>query len=257
MKIVDLFTYGDKQYTRDEFAKLMKKMVFQTKSDSRLSAVMRMIEGNYILDLGCQVGILSKALADEGKNVLGVDSLQVEIDKANLFNPAKTLRYECGDIFKMILPNNEFDSIVFLEVLEHVNDPTKYLNEFLRILKPGGSLIISTPNALSYINILYNILFFFRRKRIEYVQSLPSEQKNTGTQLDHIYSWDFRTLLRYLLRSGFEYSDHQFAGAYPFGIRICGHRINIFGKKEIRFLLPVLRPYLTTLIVKVKKPCRK
>lgn len=253
----DLYSYGENKYSGKEFSELIKKRIALSGRDSRLSAVLSMVEGDTILDLGCNVGILSRVLAERGKNVLAIDISKDAIDKANLFNRTKNLRYLFGDIHKMELPDNKFDSVLFLEVLEHVGKPEIFLEEFLRILKPGGCLIISTPNALSYINILYNLLFFSRKTRLSFIDSLIKEPRNTGSQLDHICSWDFRTLLRFLVRSGFEYSEHKFAGAYPFGIRIAGHRLNILGNKELRFLLPILGPYLTTLVVKVKKPYPK
>ncbi|NQS90069.1 methyltransferase domain-containing protein [Patescibacteria group bacterium] len=254
--MADYYSYNDgKKYTRLEFEQLVAQLLNQARNDSRILTALKMVEGKKVLDLGCHIGIFSNILAENAKDVVAIDSLQEEIEKARIFNQRAEIDYKYGDIFEMNLADNEFDSIVFLEVLEHVSEPERFLKEFLRILKPGGSLIISTPNALSYINILYNLFFFSKKKRLRHIDSLSSEHRNTGTQLDHIYSWDFRTLLRYLLRSGFEYSDHHFAGAYPFGIRIAGRRLNIFGRKEMRFLLPILGPYLTTIVVKVKKPC--
>jgi len=249
--------YGEKEFSKSEFDEFVAQELKKARSDSRVRSILKMTEGVKILDVGCHLGIISRILAEDDKEVLAIDILKSEIALAKAYNQAEGVSYHCQDLFKMCLPGNEFDTILFLEVIEHVDEPTRFLKEFMRILKPGGSLIISTPNALSYINILYNVLFFSIKKRLQLIKSLISEPRNTGTQLDHIYSWDFKTLLRYLLRNGFEYSEHQFAGAYPFGIRIAGRRFNIFGKKEIRFLLPVLRPYLTTLVVKVKKPCKK
>lgn len=250
------FPYTDgKKYNEAEFRALVEILTKQTKEDSRTSTVLKMVEGKKILDLGCHIGIFSSILAENAKEVLAIDNLKEEIEKAKLFNQREGIDYRYGDIFEMKLAGNQFDTVVFLEVLEHVNQPERFLKEFMRILKPEGSLVISTPNALSYMNILYNLFFFSGKKRLQMINSLISEPRNTGTQLDHIYSWDFKTLLRYLVRSGFEYSDHKFTGAYPFAIPLGRFKLNILGKREIKFLFPLLGPYLTTLVVKVKKPC--
>ena len=51
-------------------------------------------------------------------------------------------------------PDSEFDVIIFAEIIEHLqNDPCKVLNEIKRVLKPGGTIIITTPNVARLENI--------------------------------------------------------------------------------------------------------
>ena len=51
-----------------------------------------------------------------------------------------------SDICNMPLPDNSVDNILCTEVLEHVHDPIKALNEIYRVLKPGGKLILTVPS---------------------------------------------------------------------------------------------------------------
>lgn len=252
----DFFTYGDKQYNRAEFEKLMKGLLEFYRRDSRLRSAQKMISGKNVLDIGCHLGFFSRILAENGKEVVGIDVLESSINIAKTFNQVKGVEYKCGDIFNLKFRDNEFDSIVFLETIEHVQEPVKFLREFFRILKPGGNLVISTPNSVSYINILHQLLLFTKKGQNKYIYSLKTEPRNTGTQLDHVFAWDFRTILRLLIRNGFEYSGHKFAGAYPLKLRIGKLSLNIMGNNELKFLLPLLGPYLMTLIVSVKKPCK-
>jgi len=244
--MVKLFNYADKNYNEIEFRKLMQRELKRYKKDSRICAVVKNVEGDRVLDVGCHVGILSRFLAEQGKEVIAIDILESVIETAKIFNQVKGVIYKQGDIFDLKFKENEFDSILFLETIEHVNNPSNFLQEYFRILKPGGSLIISTPNALSYINILQNVPFLFRKKREAFIEFLRTEPRNTGTQLDHIFSWDFKTLLRYIVRFGFEYSSHEFAGAYTF---------SALGGRELKFIIPILNPFLTTIVLKVNKPC--
>lgn len=249
-----LYIYGEKKYSKKDFDELMQSELRQAKRDSRISTVLKMVEGKKILDVGCYIGVLSRILAEQGKEVIAIDILKSVIDTAKIFNQVEGVHYEHGDIFNMKFKDNEFDCILFLETIEHVDAPTRFLKEFFRILKPGGCLIISTPNSVSYINILHQLLIFFKSRQLKFIESLESEPRNTGTQLDHIYFWDFKTFLRYLIRNGYRYSTHKFVGAPPFNIRIGKLTLNIIGKSEMRFFLPFLGPYLGTLLVKVIKP---
>lgn len=56
-----------------------------------------------------------------------------------------------GDVQRMPLPDSSFDTVVNLQVLEHVPDPLAALREMRRVLKPGGKLIIAVPH-LDYLH---------------------------------------------------------------------------------------------------------
>lgn len=251
----NLFSYAGKEYSYSEITQILENELTDIKRSSRISAIHKMIEGVKILDVGCHVGTFARILAEEGREVLGVDCLQSAITIAKRFNQVKGVQYLCGDIFDMRLKDNEFDCILFLETIEHVDNPNRFLKEFYRILKAGGCLIVSTPNAVSYLNILSHLRLMFKNGQRRVVDSLREELCNTGTQLDHLFFWDFSTLLRLLIRSGFQYNSHKFAGAFPINVRIGKLKLSLFGKKELKFLLSLLGPYLARLIIKVNKPC--
>jgi ubiquinone/menaquinone biosynthesis C-methylase UbiE len=248
-----LFTYCSQKYTKQEIESILQDSLAMKKKNSRLLAILELIEGRKILDVGCHVGVMARLMEKEGREILGVDVLEPAIEIARTFNQTDNVMYRCGDIFDMKFQDNAFDCVLFLETIEHVDNPDRYLKEFLRILKPGGSLIISTPNAVSCVNILYQLPIFTKRRQKKFIESLSSEPRDSGTQLDHIFLWDFRTLLRLLVRNGFVYSQHRFADAPPFPKRIGDMLMPVIGTKEMRFLLPLLGPYLSTIIAKVKK----
>ncbi len=83
------------------------------------------------------------------------------------------------------------------------------------------------------------------------IKKITSESENTGTQLKHIYNWDFPTLVRLLDRCGFDVIDNGFARSGPIIIPFFGKKIRIIGmNSRILNKFPSLK---TTLVFKAKK----
>lgn len=102
-----------------------------------------------LLEIGCGNGTLLKNLSDLGWDVEGLDfdSQAIAAIQKNLGLKART-----GALTAQSYPPNSFDAIVMSHVIEHLHDPVAVLTECFRILKPGGKLVMATPNlqALSY-----------------------------------------------------------------------------------------------------------
>ena len=83
----------------------------------------------------------------------GVDILQEPIQKL------KQLGYFAYTVEELKNMSDQYDVVLISDVIEHVNDPVEFLNFYSNYLKPGGKLIVSTPNANranNFINILFN-----------------------------------------------------------------------------------------------------
>jgi|GraSoiStandDraft_41_1057321.scaffolds.fasta_scaffold03472_12 2-polyprenyl-3-methyl-5-hydroxy-6-metoxy-1,4-benzoquinol methylase len=100
-----------------------------------------------ICDLGCGSGWLAGILGIFGETT-GVDLSDVAARAASERFPH--VHFEAANIFEWRHPLAYFDVVVSQEVLEHVEDQARYLQIANDLLKPGGYLIITTPNAKAF-----------------------------------------------------------------------------------------------------------
>lgn len=103
-----------------------------------------LIKGKTVLDFGCGGGQLSFLLRNNGaKYVIGIDLNSEALSLANRDNPEKDrISFVLGSDTTIPLPNESVDTIVCIAVLEHILNVDAILNEWHRILRPGGKVLI-------------------------------------------------------------------------------------------------------------------
>ncbi|MEN9935467.1 MAG: hypothetical protein RLZZ387_2046 [Chloroflexota bacterium] len=103
--------------------------------------------GRTVLDVGCGEGFMAEELRARGNEVTGVDAL-----------PAPRLRhafrdYAAADLDRGLadaaeaLDGRQFDCVLLADVLEHLKDPGRLLDDCRRHLRPDGALVVSLPNV--------------------------------------------------------------------------------------------------------------
>jgi SAM-dependent methyltransferase len=106
------------------------------------------------LDVGCGSGSLLAAAAPFAADLTGVDRSEYFVSKARAALPAaRILEADVADL--SALPENHFDTVAFLDVIEHLGNPVAALGELRRVLRPGGRLVITTPNSDSIQRVLF------------------------------------------------------------------------------------------------------
>jgi len=97
-----------------------------------------------ILEIGSGLGYLTYSLIEAGYNVIGLDVSQTAVDEAgSTFGD----HYICKDLFEYSESNPEsYDIVILTEVIEHVGKPLDFIDAIIKLLKPGGRAIITTPN---------------------------------------------------------------------------------------------------------------
>uniref|UniRef100_A0A480XVH7 Ubiquinone biosynthesis O-methyltransferase, mitochondrial n=1 Tax=Sus scrofa TaxID=9823 RepID=A0A480XVH7_PIG len=116
------------------------------------------LSGMKILDVGCGGGLLTEPLGRLGASVIGIDPVDENIKTAQhhkSFDPVldKRIEYRACSLEEIVEETAEtFDAVVASEVVEHVIDLETFIQCCCQVLKPGGSLFITTINKtqLSY-----------------------------------------------------------------------------------------------------------
>lgn len=102
--------------------------------------------GTRLLEIGCGDGRSLRLMRS-----LGWEVEAVEFDAQCVEELARhEIKTHLGDIRSVNLASDTYDAIFMGHVLEHVYDPQAFLRECLRVLKPGGQIVMLTPNSLSW-----------------------------------------------------------------------------------------------------------
>ena len=103
-------------------------------------------QGLRVLDLGCAGGFMAEALARRGARVTGIDPAGKAIGAAREHAASEGLeiRYDIGVGEALPYPDDAFDAVVCVDVLEHVADLERVCAEMARVTAPGGTLCFDT-----------------------------------------------------------------------------------------------------------------
>lgn len=109
-----------------------------------------------VLDVGCSTGYLAERLHQRGATVVGLDLDERAAEQARQFCEA----VHVGDVETMELPfaPASFDAILCGDLIEHLRDPQAFLERVRPLLKPGGRLVLSTPNIANW-SVRLSLLF--------------------------------------------------------------------------------------------------
>ena len=188
--------------------------------DPRLKCCLDLVQKNTAktgawLDYGCGGGVFVHHLA---KRMAGWTSVGWEGDYSSFeiadkcFALQNTAFERRPYIAYREMPKAEFDGISFLEVVEHVDNPGEILSSFYSALKPGGRLLVSTPNFLGWSAVSLELRRVFneligRRNRKGYVDLMNDRKYDPATEAGHISLYSFPTLTMLLKLHGFELAD--------------------------------------------------
>lgn len=155
-----------------------------------------------LLDLGCGRGDQARAMIQIGFDVTGGDlSPQAQINACDEY-PVKVFNFET-DPFPW--PDQTFDFVYCKSVIEHMHNPDILLSECLRVLKPGGKAVFSTPDWEKMYQIFYSEYThrtpFTRKSLLDclLINGFNDVQVERLTQLPWVWKFPFLKIITYIL----------------------------------------------------------
>lgn len=133
--------YGDLYYEDSPKAHLFS---------TRLKRVIELLDGvtgESILDVGCGPGIVARLLLAKYGSYFGIDFVEeMLLDCRDRYQDTDNVYLSLGDLNKLPLPNASFDVILCLGAIEYVEDANISIQEFSRVVKKEGTVLISMQN---------------------------------------------------------------------------------------------------------------
>ena len=112
--------------------------------------------GDRALDLGCGTGTFTALLAEAGAEPVGVEVAEAALRRAHVYHP--DLRFLLAPLHGALpFQDGAYDVVWASEVIEHVADTARWLSEVRRVLRPGGQLLLTTPNHTRLAILLHGL----------------------------------------------------------------------------------------------------
>ncbi len=105
------------------------------------------------LDFGGGNGVLTPTLARRYDVVVCVDLRTEMVEEIASANGLTNVEVRAGEISALRLPEASIDTVIAADVLEHVQDLEALVPEFVRLLKPGGELLVSAPTENRFYDL--------------------------------------------------------------------------------------------------------
>ncbi|MFC9846435.1 class I SAM-dependent methyltransferase [Streptomyces sp. NPDC060223] len=155
-----------------------------------------------VLDVGCGDGSAAATAAPllAGHRLVGVDWSQDALRRAHAHVPY-AIRGELTD-GGLPFATGAADAVLFSEVIEHLVDPDSALDELRRVLRPGGHLMLSTPNLAAWYNralLLAGVQPVFSEVSLRAIHGRPGKEV-----VGHLRLYTARALREFVAASGFE-----------------------------------------------------
>lgn len=206
-------------------SKFYSKKFAKNNSSQRLVKVEKVFQDHFfkrILDIGCGDGSFSVRLKNYSQEVYGLDIAKQAVKIAQ----KKGIKAYQLDVENQKLPfkANFFEALYCGEILEHLFNPDYLLDEVHRVLKPGGLLVVTTPNLSWWLNRLV-LLFGFQPylTEVSLKYNLGKFKPDSNQVAGHIRAFTYKALKELLKIHHFEILkilNNDVAKSLPFPVNL-------------------------------------
>ncbi|MCL5287447.1 MAG: class I SAM-dependent methyltransferase [Acidobacteria bacterium] len=113
-------------------------------------ALERIAPGERVLDAGCGAGYGTHLLSEKCAFALGIDYAPQALEFARGRYGGANVAFAAMNCHRLAVAEASVDCVIALEVFEHLENSEAFLAECSRVLRPGGRLILSTPNQVTH-----------------------------------------------------------------------------------------------------------
>jgi SAM-dependent methyltransferase len=136
------------------------------------------LQGSRVLEIGCGRGGFSAYLAGRGADLVAADFSPTAVRMAaHRLEPHPNAEAVVADIEAIPFDRGTFDVVISLDTLEHVPHPTLAVAELVRVLRPGGKLILTTNNYVSLIGLWRLVMRLAGKRFTEFGQPINQPLK--------------------------------------------------------------------------------
>jgi SAM-dependent methyltransferase len=148
---MSLFRFG---WQTQALRKRFYKPSFRGMYDRLLDAILEFSDReDVVLDAGCGSGrVFQHRLAGRVRRVVGIDVTNEPRENENIDDATK------GDLRALPYRDAQFDMVIVSHVAEHLTDPEPVFRELARVLRPGGRLLLLTPNRWHYVPLVARLM---------------------------------------------------------------------------------------------------
>lgn len=169
----DSYAY-DGEEVFNEVRTLGYAYAYQNRQKATFDLVKKYVgSGSKVLDIAAAQGNFSLLLAEAGYEVTWNDLRGDLVDYVKLKYEFGKLDYAVGDVFALGY-DTCFDAVLITEIIEHVAHPDQFLAKIAKMVRPGGHIIMTTPNGAYFLNNLPRFSDCPDPSRYEAVQFKPN-----------------------------------------------------------------------------------
>lgn len=168
------------QLERENWWFLIRKKILQ----NRIEFLLNTPRNKEILNVGAATGSTTEMLYNFGKVV----SIEYDKECCDFANTYMTPHFINGDIENLSISDNSFDLVCAFDVIEHVKNDQKAIDELLRVCKPGGTVAVTVP-AYQFLWGPHDIInHHFKRYTLGELKKLFEQKKGTVTYVTYFNS---------------------------------------------------------------------